>query len=192
MRVQDLTEATSTHIAFTFGRFNPPTIGHEKLINAVKSAAGKYRIYISKSHDIKKNPLDYNTKMQYLNAMFPSANISKDNMRTMLEIIVKLYEEGWENITLVVGSDRVADFDRMLNTYNGVEGKAHGYYKFNSINVVSAGDRDPDAEGAEGMSASKMRAAAVANDYDSFKQGLPNTFEHGERLFKDVQQGMNL
>ena len=187
-----LTEQKKDTAVFTFGRFNPPTIGHEKLINAVKAAAGKYRIYISKSHDIKKNPLDYNTKMQYLNAMFPTANISKDNMRTMLEIIVKLYEEGWENITLVVGSDRVADFDKMLNTYNGVEGKAHGYYKFNSINVVSAGERDPDADGAEGMSASKMRAAAVANDYDSFKQGLPNTFEHGERLFKDVQQGMNL
>ena len=192
MRVQDIKEDSDSHIAFTFGRFNPPTIGHEKLINAVKAAAGKYRIYISKSHDIKKNPLDYNTKMQYLNAMFPTANISNDNMRTMLEIIVKLYEEGWENITLVVGSDRVADFDRMLNTYNGVEGKAHGYYKFNSINVVSAGERDPDADGAEGMSASKMRAAAVANNYDSFKQGLPNTFEHGEQLFKDVQQGMNL
>ena len=192
MRVQDLTEATSTHIAFTFGRFNPPTIGHEKLINAVKAAAGKYRIYISKSHDIKKNPLDYNTKMQYLNAMFPTANISNDKMRTILEIVVSLYNEGWENIRLVVGSDRVADFDRMLNTYNGVEGKAHGYYTFNSINVVSAGERDPDADGAEGMSESKMRSAAVAIDYDSFKQGLPNTFEHGERLFKDVQQGMNL
>ena len=192
MRVQDLTEATSTHIAFTFGRFNPPTIGHEKLINAVKAAAGKYRIYVSKTHDIKKNPLDYNTKMQYLNAMFPAANISNDKMKTILEIVVSLYDEGWENITLVVGDDRIADFDKMLNTYNGVEGKAHGYYNFNSINVVSAGQRDPDAEGAEGMSASKMRSAAVANDYDSFKQGLPNTFEHGERLFKDVQQGMNL
>ena len=192
MRVQDLTEATSTHIAFTFGRFNPPTIGHEKLINAVKAAAGKYRIYISKSHDIKKNPLDYNTKMQYLNAMFPTANISNDKMRTILEIVVSLYNEGWENITLVVGDDRIADFDRMLNTYNGVEGKAHGYYNFDSINVVSAGQRDPDADGAEGMSASKMRAAAIANNYDNFKQGLPDTFEHGEQLFKDVQQGMNI
>ena len=192
MRVQDLTEATSTHIAFTFGRFNPPTIGHEKLINAVKAAAGKYRIYISKSHDIKKNPLDYNTKMQYLNAMFPTANISNDKMRTILEIVVSLYNEGWENITMVVGDDRIAEFDKMLNTYNGVEGKAHGYYKFDSINVVSAGERDPDADGAEGMSASKMRAAAVANNYDNFKQGLPSTFEHGEQLFKDVQQGMNL
>jgi hypothetical protein len=130
--------------------------------------------------------------MQYLNAMFPAANISNDKMKTILEIVVSLYDEGWENITLVVGDDRIADFDKMLNTYNGVEGKAHGYYNFNSINVVSAGQRDPDAEGAEGMSASKMRSAAVANDYDSFKQGLPNTFEHGERLFKDVQQGMNL
>ena len=130
--------------------------------------------------------------MKYLNAMFPTANISYDNMRTMLEIIVKLYEEGWRNVTLVVGSDRVADFDKMLNAYNGVEGKAHGYYKFDSINVVSAGERDPDADGAEGMSASKMRAAAVANNYDEFKQGLPIGFEHGESLFNDVQQGMNL
>ena len=192
MRVQDLTEATSTHIAFTFGRFNPPTIGHEKLINAVKAAAGKYRIYISKTHNAVKNPLEYNTKMQYLNAMFPTANISNDKMRTILEIVVSLYDEGWENITMVVGDDRIAEFDKMLNTYNGVEGKAHGYYNFDSINVVSAGERDPDADGAEGMSASKMRAAAVANNYDNFKQGLPSTFEHGEQLFKDVQQGMNL
>ena len=192
MRVQDLREDSDNHIAFTFGRFNPPTIGHEKLINATKAAGGKYRIYVSKTQDAKKNPLDYDTKMKYLNAMFPTASISYDNMRTMLEIIVKLYDEGWRNVTLVVGSDRVADFDKMLNTYNGIEGKAHGYYKFDSINVVSAGERDPDADGAEGMSASKMRAAAVANNYDAFKQGLPNTFEHGEQLFKDVQQGMNL
>ena len=159
MRVQDLKEDSNSHIAFTFGRFNPPTIGHEKLINAV---------------------------------MFPTANISNDKMRTILEIVVSLYDEGWENITMVVGDDRIADFDRMLNTYNGVEGKAHGYYNFDSINVVSAGQRDPDADGADGMSASKMRAAAVANNYDNFKQGLPSTFEHGEQLFKDVQQGMNL
>ena len=124
--------------------------------------------------------------------MFPTANISNDKMRTILEIVVSLYDEGWENITMVVGDDRIAEFDKMLNTYNGVEGKAHGYYKFDSINVVSAGERDPDADGAEGMSASKMRAAAVANNYDNFKQGLPSTFEHGEQLFKDVQRGMNL
>ena len=115
MRVQDLREDPNSHIAFTFGRFNPPTIGHEKLINATKAAAGKYRIYVSKTQDVKKNPLDYDTKMRYLNAMFPTAIISYDNMRTMLEIIVKLYDEGWRNVTLVVGSDRVADFDKMLS-----------------------------------------------------------------------------
>ena len=192
MRVQDLKEDSDNHIAFTFGRFNPPTIGHEKLINAVKAAAGKYRIYVSKTHDVKKNPLDYNTKMQYLNAMFPTANISNDKMRTILEIVVSLYDEGWENITMVVGDDRIADFDRMLNTYNGVEGKAHGYYNFNSINVISAGQRDPDADGAEGMSASKMRVAATEDDYNSFKNGLPSGFRGGEEMFNAVRIGMNL
>ena len=192
MRIQSLTEATKDHIAFTFGRFNPPTIGHEKLINAVKAANNNYRIYVSKSQDAKTNPLNYETKMQYLNSMFPDANISNDNMRTMLEIVVSLHDEGWKIITLVVGSDRVGAFDKMLNTYNGVEGKAHGYYNFDYINVISAGERDPDAEGAEGMSASKMRAAAVADNKELFKQGLPNTFEYSDELFHDVQQGMNV
>ena len=192
MRVQDLTEATSTHIAFTFGRFNPPTIGHEKLINAVKAAAGKYRIYVSKTHDIKKNPLDYNTKMQYLNAMFPAANISNDKMKTILEIVVSLYDEGWENITLVVGDDRIADFDKLLNTYNGVEGKAHGYYNFNSINVVSAGQRDPDAEGAEGMSASKLKAAAAEGDFETFKTGVAGDEKLAQMMYNKVRAGMGI
>ena len=112
--------------------------------------------------------------MQYLNAMFPTANISNDNMRTILEIVVSLYNEGWENITMVVGDDRIAEFDKMLNTYNGVEGKAHGYYKFDSINVVSAGERDPAADGASGMSASKMRKAATQGDFDAFQTGVSN------------------
>ena len=94
MRVQDLSEDSDSHIAFTFGRFNPPTIGHEKLINAVKAAAGKYRIYISKTHNAVKNPLDYNTKMQYLNAMFPTANISNDKILTkQCKIIINNIED---------------------------------------------------------------------------------------------------
>ncbi len=187
MRAREILEAKDP-FAFTFGRFNPPTIGHEKLINAVKAASGNYMIYVSESHDKKKNPLTPDQKLSYLKQMFPGDNFQ--SVKTFLPILVDLHTAGIQDIILVVGDDRIADFDKMLNTYNGVEGKSHGYYNFNSINVVSAGQRDPDADGAEGMSASKMRAAAQADDYASFKLGLPDGFKQGEKLFKDVQGGM--
>lgn len=187
MRAREILEAKDP-IAFTFGRMNPPTIGHEKLINAVKSASGNYMIYVSRSRDSEKNPLDSNTKMGYLKTMFPGVNFQSEE--TFMPILVDLYASGERDIILVVGDDRVADFERLINTYNGVKDKPHGYYNFDSINVISAGQRDPDSPGAEGMSASKMRAAAKENDYASFKLGLPQGFKQGEKLFKDVQLGM--
>ena len=95
--------------------------------------------------------------------------------RNAIEIAVELYDQGYKNLVMIAGSDRLKDFDTLLDNYNGVEGKKHGYYKFDSIEVVSAGERDPDSEGVEGMSASKMRAAATAGDYDSFSKGIPTT-----------------
>ena len=190
MRAQELLEDRSS-IAFTFGRFNPPTIGHEKLVDAVKDAGGSsYRVYVSQSHDSKKNPLDPTAKLGYLKTMFPGVKF--ELVGTVLKIVTGLHDEGWKNIILVVGSDRVADFERLLNDYNGVEDKPHGYYNFDSIEVKSAGQRDPDAEGAEGMSASKMRVAATEDDYNSFKNGLPSGFRGGEEMFNAVRKGMNL
>ena len=125
--------------------------------------------------------------------MFPkhSRNIVVDKARNVFEVAVSLYNKGHKAIVMVVGSDRVDEFDKLLNTYNGVEAR-HGFYGFDNIEVVSAGERDPDAEGVTGMSASKMRAAAGANDFDSFKQGLPSTFKKGMSLFKDVRRHMGI
>ena len=150
------------NVVFTFGRFNPPTTGHEKLIQKVASVAGNspFRIYPSYSQNQKKDPLPFPLKIAYMRKMYPkyARNIVADkDARTAINIATKLYDEGFKNVTMVVGSDRVKEFSSLLNTYNGVEGKRHGFYKFDNINVVSAGERDPDAEGVTGMSASKMR-----------------------------------
>ena len=180
-------------IAFTFGRFNPPTIGHEKLISKVKSLpTNDYKIYLSRSNDPKKNPLTPQQKLGYMKNMFPShaRNIEINTTNMILDIATNLYNKGYKEISMVVGSDRVREFDTILKKYNDVKSR-HGYYNFDKINIVSAGERDPDAEGAVGMSASKMRAAAAKGDLNSFKKGLPSGVD-AEKLMKDVRKGMNL
>ena len=187
-----LSEAKS--VAFTFGRFNPPTTGHEKLIQKVKSVpANNYIIYLSRSEDPKKNPLSARQKLDYMKKMFPqhAKNIEINTSNMILDIVTKLYKQGYTEINMVVGSDRVREFDTILKKYNNVKSR-HGYYNFDKINVVYAGERDPDAEGTMGMSASKMRSAAERGDVKSFSQGLPKGFRDVERLFKDVRRGMNL
>ena len=190
-----LTENTK-EVSFVFGRFNPPTIGHEKLFDALKkqSRGGSYRIYASKSVDAKKNPLQSKDKIKFLRKMFPkhARNIMADSdVRTVLDIAVKLYDQGFTKVTMVAGSDRVREFDILLNKYNGQQAK-HGFYNFEgAINVVSAGDRDPDAEGATGMSASKMRMSAQQNDLAGFAKGVPARF-HPTDLFNAVRKGMGL
>ena len=183
---------------FTFGRFNPPTTGHEKLIDALareqkKNPGAPMYVFPSHSNDPKKNPLPHALKVAYMKKMFRkyAKNITVSSARNVFEVATFLHNKGHRAVVMVVGSDRVAEFDRLLNEYNGVKGR-HGYYGFDNIEVVSAGERDPDAEGVEGMSASKMRAAAVEGDYESFKQGLPAGFKDGERLFRDVRKNMGL
>ena len=188
-----LVEARGDDITFTFGRFNPPTIGHEKLIDATKSAATReYRVYASKTQDPKKNPLDYEQKVKWMKRMFPKHKakiMSGGNYRNALDVAVKLYDEGFFHLTMVVGSDRVKEFEKLLGKYNGVKSK-HGLYDFKTIKVKSAGERDPDAEGVAGMSASKMRKAAMDNDFKAFAQGLPPRFKDGDRLFSDIKKKM--
>ena len=186
---------SSRETTFTFGRYNPPTIGHEVLFNKVKDIArgGKYRIYASKSEDPKKNPLPYKSKIKLLRKMFPkhARNIVDDTkVRNVFDVLVNMYDAGFHKVNLVVGSDRVKEFDILLNKYNGVKGR-HGFYKL-KINVISAGERDPDSDGAEGMSASKMRMAAQQNDLKLFSQGLPKDFKRIEDLFNAVRTGMGL
>ena len=188
-----LFEQQTKKVSFTFGRFNPPTTGHEKLIKALAAQGGTIMVFPSQTQDPKKNPLPFPKKVAYMKKMFPryAKNIIVSKARQVFEISNILHDQGYTDVTMVVGSDRVKEFETLLNKYNGKKG-THGFYDFNSINVVSAGDRDPDADDVSGMSASKMRAAAGENDFDSFKKGLPSGFKQGEKLFKDVRDGMGL
>jgi len=185
-------------VYFSFGRMNPPTIGHGKLLDKLASSAGRnpYRMYVSQSVDAKKNPLDYRSKVKFIRKMFPkhARNVLLNNkIKNAMEVASSLYDEGFRKIVMVVGSDRIREFDVLLNKYNGQKGR-HGFYNFMDIKVISAGDRDPDAEGATGMSASKMRAAASDNDFTAFSQGLPKNFSNADSkaLFNSVRKGMGL
>jgi len=208
-KFSEIIEARGDTAVFTFGRFNPPTTGHEKLLDAVANQAKKnsapYYVFASHSENAKKDPLPYAKKLAYMRKMFPkhARNIVVDKARQVFEIAVSLYNKGHKSVVMVVGSDRVTEFDDLLNKYNKVEGR-HGYYEFESIKVLSAGERDPDAEGVSGMSASKMRAAAVKNQYLNvvdargkateygFEAGLPKGFGQGMSLFKDVRKFMGV
>ena len=180
-------------IVVGWGRFNPPTVGHEKLIEKVAAEAqgrgADYRIYPTKTSDAKKNPLSFPQKVKFMRAMFTrhARNISPDKkLNTIIKAAQALDKEGYANLVLVAGSDRLREFKTLLSNYNGKE------YNFDKIDVVSAGERDPDAEGVTGMSASKMRAAAASNDFKSFRQGVPRGFRQAKALFDSVRKGMNI
>ncbi len=184
-------------VVFTFGRFNPPTTGHEKLINKVKSVAGSndYKIFPSYTQNQNKDPLPHSLKIAYMRKMFSrhARNIIADKKAlTAMNIATSLYDQGYTELTMVVGSDRVKEFERLLTTYNNVKGKRHGFYNFKKIKVVSAGDRDPDAEGVSGMSASKMRQAAVDGKVQDFESGLPSGFKDARKLYRDVRKNMGI
>ena len=176
---------------FTFGRFNPPTIGHEKLIRAVEKSAGSddYLIYPSQTFKKPDNPLPYAYKVDILQKMFPWANIETAACcNTIIKVAQDMMMKDYSDIVMVVGSDRVAQFDKLLNKQNTID------YTFNSIKIVSAGERDPDAEGASGMSASKMRAAAKNQETTDFLEGIPDTLSVKEKLdlMAKVREGMGL
>ena len=185
-------------IVFAFGRFNPVTIGHEVLMNKAKAVGGRdYRIYVSKSQDRKKNPLDYKSKIKFMRKIFPdhAKHIVDSPARTVIDIAVDVFNDGYTDLIMIAGSDRVGEFQKLLDKYNGVKGKRHGEYKFDSIKVINAGERDPDAEGASGMSASKMRGAAADNNFDLFKSGLPDEFANSKDakdLFKILRKAMGI
>tara|TARA_B100000214_G_scaffold349513_1_gene302458 strand:+ start:60 stop:1208 length:1149 start_codon:yes stop_codon:yes gene_type:complete len=180
-------------ISITFGRFNPPTTGHEALIKKVANTAknGEYRIYPSRSQDPKKNPLDPGQKIKFMKKAYPdhaNAIQNSEDMRTIFDVLTTVDTEGYSEVNLVVGGDRVSEFTSLANKYNGQA------YNFEKINVVSAGDRDPDADGVEGMSASKLRKAAADDDYDVFVKGCPKGLKPKdcEELFSTLQQSMSV
>ena len=176
---------------FTFGRFNPPTIGHEKLIRAVASYAGSgdYLIYPSQTFKKPNNPLPYEYKVEIMQKMFPWAKIETTACcNTIIKVAQDMMMKDYSDIVMVVGSDRVGDFDKLLQKQNTVD------YTFNTIKVISAGERDPDADGASGMSASKMREAVKNGKTRNFMEGIPNTFSIQQKLelMEEVRKGMGL
>ncbi len=185
-------------VFFTFGRMNPPTTGHEKLMNELAKKSGKhsYRVYVSQSVDKKKNPLDYGTKVKTIRKFFPkhARQVMLDKkVKSVFDALTEIYNDGYKNVSMVVGSDRVNEFNILLKKYNGVKAR-HGLYNFKKINVISAGDRDPDADDVSGMSASKMREAASDGDFTKFSQGLPRNVSNSDakKVYNEVRRGMGL
>jgi hypothetical protein len=185
-------EKSRKHVAFCFGRMNPPTIGHARLLNttARASAGGDYYIFLSHTQDSKKNPLDYNTKIDFVKSMYPqhADHVSYGSLRTIMEIMEFLYHQNYTDVTYVCGNDRLPAFKELLNKYNGIEG-GKTYYKFNSIDIVSSGPRDPDDDGVAGASASAARAAAEAGDKEEFKK-ITGAGRFAPQLYKAVRKGM--
>ncbi len=183
-------------IVITFGRFNPPHIGHQKLMDRVSDEAYKdgsdYMIYPSHSQDEKKNPFDLSTKHNVMSTMFPhhANNIANDpgSGKNIFDVLKDLHGKGYDNVKVVVGDDRVKEFSNITSKYNGKT------YNFGKLDIVSAGTRDEKSDDVEGMSASKMRKAAADNDYDSFKKGLPKDLKSSEAktIYKQLRRSMNI
>jgi hypothetical protein len=193
MKIRELFEQAGKTAAVAFGRMNPPTIGHQKVVNAVlKQKADAHLLFVSQTHKPSgknktryENPLPFDVKLGFIQQAFPGIDIGDTSVSTAIGLLQYLEKQGFENVIFVGGSDRVAAFTELFNKQNGID------YNLKSINVVSSGARDPDAEGAEGMSASKMRAAAIANDFESFKTGLPAGLQgDAEQVFSAVRQGL--
>ena len=183
-------------IVLVFGRFNPPTIGHQKLLQSAQREAkrtnGDLKIYPSRTQDAKKNPLDPGTKINFMKQMFPDYEesiIDDAGTKTIFDALTSAYNEKYKNATIVVGQDRLAEFQGLAQKYNGSD-----LYNFENIVVVSGGARDPDADDVTGMSASKMRAYATDGDFQSFVKGLPPALKAMQKreLFNNVRKSMNV
>ena len=182
-------------VVFAFGRLNPPTIGHEKLIERIITIAKRVKglpvLYVSASQDKTKNPLTAKQKVDYLKKVYPRGidiRTATGKERTFMEILKNRFDNKYTDVYMIAGSDRVAEFKKLIKKYNGTD------YNFDTVNVVSAGERDADATGAKGMSASKMRGFASVNDFTSFKQGLISGTKEKDamKLFKDLKKGMGV
>ena len=182
-------------LTLAFGRFNPPHAGHQQLMDiAAQSAEAEESDYIivpSRSQDPKKNPLDADTKVSMMRQMFPqhSERIINDGAnRTIFDVLKKAHNDGYTNVRIVAGQDRVKEFDKLSQNYNGK------LYQFDNMEVLSSGDRDPDAEGMEGLSSSRMRLAAAEGDFKTFRAGLPEDIPRKSAmiLFDTVRQSMNV
>jgi len=200
MKFRDfLLEKVEKHAVMAFGRMNPPTAGHEKLVNKVKEIAktvgGTAHVVVSHTQDSKKNPLSAEQKVKYVTRAFSGVIITSSDTSApnFLAQAAKLYKQGVTHFHMVGGSDRIEEFHKLLHKYNGVKG-SHGFFDFKHIEVHSAGERDPDAEGVEGMSASKMREHAARGNFKEFRKGVPSKFsdKDAQEMYRDVRRGMNI
>lgn len=189
MKLRQLFEKKLKTVVFAFGRMNPPTTGHAKLIERVKSLAqensGDAKLFVSHKQNSKTDPLDFTTKISFLQKFFPDIEFGDANSKTIMQILKKLEKQGYEKIIYVAGDDRRLEFKNLIEKYNNIE------YSFQEIKIESSGKRDPDSEDVTGMSATKMKKAAQNNDYDKFLKGVPDN-KYAKELFKAVKTGMKI
>ena len=192
MKLRQLFEAKQKVAIMAFGRMNPPTIGHQKLVDKILSIAGEHFLFLSQTQKPKTDPLDFATKQKFAKQFFPNITIGDQRVKTPVQALELLQSLGYTDVIFVAGSDRVEGFQKLFDTYNGQPDKTGKIpFKFDSIRVVSAGERDPDADGAEGMSASKMRSAAAEGNLEAFAQGVPDK-KLAKTLYDAVRKGMGI
>ena len=194
MRLRQLFEEPEKHVAFCFGRMNPPTIGHAEVFKTLSGIGGDYFIFVTQTQDRKENPLSYDEKINFIKSIHPQYAahvVDNPELNTVVKVASYLYNQGYKHATFVAGSDRLPQFQKLLTQYNGVEGKAHGFYDFELLDFKSSGERDPDSPGVSGVSASKARAAAANNDMKGFQEAT-GAGEVAKQMFNAVRQGMGI
>jgi len=186
-------EKTKGTLTVAFGRFNPPTTGHEKLLDTVASSSddGDYIIVPSRTQDKKKNPLDADTKVSIMRQMYPNHSeriVNDPQNRTIFDVLKKAHMDGYAGVRIIGGGDRVAEFEKLSGNYNGK------LYQFDNLEVRSAGDRDPDSDDVSGMSASKQRQAAAEGDFATFRKGVPASMNNKQarELYNTLRAAMQI
>lgn len=181
-----------------WGRMNPPTAGHEKLLDFLKAKAGNnpFRIYLTQSEDNKKNPIPFTQKVKFARKGFPQYArqiMMNKKLKTIFDAMTSFYDEGFKRIVIVAGSDRIREYDITLNKYNGKKGK-HGFFNFEKISVLNAGDRDPDSQGVDGVSGTKLRGYVSSGDFTKFAQNMPKKLSNvdAKAVYNSVRKGLGL
>ena len=184
MRILEIVEAPDKTAVFAFGRMNPITIGHQKIVDTIKQQNGDPFLFLTHTQNSQKDPLNFAQKKMYATNFFQGVTVGDDNVRTIIDAMKKLESMGYNKIIYVAGSDRVESFNDLLNKYNGTD------YNFDSIDIVSAGERDPEVDGARGMSASKMRDFAARGDLQTFINNVPGEKKLATKMYMDVRKAM--
>jgi hypothetical protein len=192
MFLRELFEAPKKQAVLAFGRLNPPTVGHAKLVDKLTSIDGDHYLFLSQTQKPKTDPLDFATKLKFAKQFFPSVNVGHQSVRTPVQALEMLQSLGYTDVVFIAGSDRVDGFQAMFDKYNGQPDKSGKVpFKFDTLKVVSAGERDPDADDVSGMSASKMRALAAQGELESFAKGVPDP-KLAKTMFNAVRKGMGV